>query len=88
MENRPPQRRGQSSKGGGEKHRGIVDENIHTPGAGRNHTQLVLTDRSSLTEGRNYGVIRQRTWRLADLGAKHALLKEGWTITADSYLLE
>jgi DNA-binding transcriptional LysR family regulator len=50
------------------------------PGAGRNHIQLVLTDRSSLTEGRNYGVVSERTWRLADLGAKHALLKEniGW----------
>ena len=50
------------------------------PGAGRNHIQLVLTDRSALTEGRNYGVVSERTWRLADLGAKHMLLKEniGW----------
>ncbi|MEG3086023.1 LysR family transcriptional regulator [Sphingomonas sp. PB4P5] len=47
------------------------------PGAGRNYTQLVLTDRSPLTEGRDFSVMSSRTWRLADLGAKHALLREG-----------
>jgi DNA-binding transcriptional LysR family regulator len=47
------------------------------PGAGRNYTQLVLTDRSPLTEGRDFSVMSARTWRLADLGAKHALLREG-----------
>lgn len=47
------------------------------PGAGRNHIQLVLTDRSPLTEGRDFSVMSARTWRLADLGAKHALLREG-----------
>ena len=46
-------------------------------GAARNYTQLVLTDRSRLTEGRDFGVMGSRTWRLADLGAKHALLLEG-----------
>jgi DNA-binding transcriptional LysR family regulator len=39
--------------------------------------QLVLTDRTILTEGRNYGVFSALTWRLADLGAKHAFLKSG-----------
>ena len=39
--------------------------------------QLVLTDRSPLTEGREFSVLSARTWRLADLGAKHALLLEG-----------
>jgi len=39
--------------------------------------QLVLTDRTTLTEGRNYGVFSALTWRLADLGAKHAFLKSG-----------
>jgi DNA-binding transcriptional LysR family regulator len=39
--------------------------------------QLVLTDRSVLTEGREFSVVSPRTWRLADLGAKHALLLEG-----------
>ena len=47
------------------------------PGAGRDHVQLVLTDRSQLTEGRDFGVVGRRTWRLADLSAKHALLREG-----------
>jgi DNA-binding transcriptional LysR family regulator len=43
----------------------------------RDHVQLVLTDRSSLTEGRDFGVAAVKTWRLADLGAKHALLLAG-----------
>ncbi|MDF0488517.1 LysR family transcriptional regulator [Sphingomonas sp. H39-1-10] len=47
------------------------------PGAGREHIQLVLTDRSPLTEGRDFSVMSPRTWRLADLGAKHSLLREG-----------
>lgn len=47
------------------------------PGAGREHTQLVLTDRSRFTEGRDFSVSSPKTWRLADLGAKHALLREG-----------
>lgn len=47
------------------------------PGASRQHLQLVLTDRSPLTEGRDFSVSASRTWRLADLGAKHALLLEG-----------
>jgi hypothetical protein len=48
-----------------------------TPGAARNHSQLVLTDRSKLTEGQDFGVISMKSWRLADLGAKHALLLGG-----------
>lgn len=47
------------------------------PGAARSHTQLVLTDRSKLTEGRDFAVLSLNTWRLADLGAKHALLLAG-----------
>ena len=47
------------------------------PGAARDHVQLVLTDRSPLTAGRDFSVLSSRTWRLADLGAKHALLREG-----------
>jgi DNA-binding transcriptional LysR family regulator len=39
--------------------------------------QLVLTDRTALTEGRNFGVVSPLTWRLADLGAKHAFLRAG-----------
>jgi DNA-binding transcriptional LysR family regulator len=40
-------------------------------------TELVLTDRSVLTEGRTFGVLGGRIWRLADLGAKHAFLVAG-----------
>ena len=47
------------------------------PGAARNFVQLVLTDRSTLTESRDFSVIGVRTWRLADLGSKHALLLAG-----------
>lgn len=47
------------------------------PGDTRQHLQLVLTDRSPLTAGREFSVLSPRTWRLADLGAKHALLIEG-----------
>ncbi|PXA91701.1 LysR family transcriptional regulator [Nostoc sp. 3335mG] len=50
---------------------------IIPPGAGRGFTQIVLTDRSRFTEGRDYSVMSHKTWRLADLGAKHALLREG-----------
>jgi DNA-binding transcriptional LysR family regulator len=41
------------------------------------HVQLVLTDRSTLTQGREFGVLAPRTWRLSDLGAKHAFLRAG-----------
>jgi DNA-binding transcriptional LysR family regulator len=41
------------------------------------HVQLVLTDRTDLTRGRDFGVFSSRTWRLADLGAKHAFLRSG-----------
>jgi DNA-binding transcriptional LysR family regulator len=41
------------------------------------HVQLVLTDRSQLTAGRDFGVLSGRTWRLADLGAKQSMLLAG-----------
>lgn len=43
----------------------------------RRYVQLVLTDRSSLTEGRDHGVLSTQTWRLADLGTKHTMLLAG-----------
>jgi DNA-binding transcriptional LysR family regulator len=43
----------------------------------KDHVQLVLTDRSPLTAGKDFGVVGDMTWRLADLGAKHALLRAG-----------
>jgi DNA-binding transcriptional LysR family regulator len=48
----------------------------NAPGAGRDHIQLVLTDRSSLAK-EDRGVIGTQTWRLGDLGSKHMLLREG-----------
>jgi DNA-binding transcriptional LysR family regulator len=44
------------------------------------HVQLVLTDRSELSAGRDYGVMSPSTWRLADLSTKYAFLKDsvGW----------
>lgn len=47
------------------------------PGAGRDHVQIVLTDRSTRTQGQSLGVHGTRTWRVADLASKHMLLKEG-----------
>src|SRR5438128_923784 len=41
------------------------------------HRQLVLTDRSELSQGKEFGVFTANTWRLADLGAKHAFLRAG-----------
>ncbi|OYV36647.1 MAG: LysR family transcriptional regulator [Acidocella sp. 20-61-6] len=41
------------------------------------HVQLVLTDRTELSQGREFGVYSARTWRLADLGAKHEFLLAG-----------
>ncbi|WP_168790044.1 LysR family transcriptional regulator [Paraburkholderia aromaticivorans] len=43
----------------------------------KKHVQLVLSDRTALSEGREFGVLTASTWRLADLGAKHAFLKAG-----------
>lgn len=47
------------------------------PGESREHLQIVLADRSNLTEGRQFSVFSPLTWRLGDLGAKHILLKQG-----------
>jgi DNA-binding transcriptional LysR family regulator len=41
------------------------------------HVQLVLTDRSDRTAGREFGVMSPLTWRLGDLFAKHAFLLKG-----------
>ncbi|MFM0199289.1 LysR family transcriptional regulator [Paraburkholderia fungorum] len=43
----------------------------------RKHVQLVLSDRTALSQGSEFGVLAPQTWRLADLGAKHAFLKAG-----------
>jgi DNA-binding transcriptional LysR family regulator len=41
------------------------------------HVQLVLTDRTALSAGKEFQVVSPRSWRLADLGAKHAFLLAG-----------
>lgn len=41
------------------------------------HTQLVLTDKTGLSAGREFGVMSGSTWRVADLFAKHAFLLHG-----------
>ena len=49
----------------------------HPPGAAREHVQLVIYDRSPLTEGKDFSVSASRTWRIGDLSAKHMLLRAG-----------
>ncbi|CAI8777356.1 LysR family transcriptional regulator [Pseudomonas sp. IT-347P] len=55
----------------------LASDTANMPGASREYTQLVLSDRSQLTKGKDFAVLGNRTWRLADLGAKHMLLREG-----------
>ncbi|TIP73394.1 MAG: LysR family transcriptional regulator [Mesorhizobium sp.] len=43
----------------------------------REHIQLVVSDLSERTRGRDYGVFAYRTWRLTDMRTKHALMREG-----------
>ncbi|PRD50462.1 LysR family transcriptional regulator [Phyllobacterium myrsinacearum] len=43
----------------------------------RDHVQLVVTDLSEQTKGRNFGVFAYRTWRLTDVGIKHDLMVAG-----------
>ncbi len=55
----------------------LATAGLNPPGAGRDHVQLVLTDRSPLTTEPEFAVLSTRTWRLADLGVKHTLLRDG-----------
>jgi DNA-binding transcriptional LysR family regulator len=55
----------------------LATECSKSPGAAREFVHLVLSDRSTLTGDKDFAVVSTRTWRLADLGAKHMLLKEG-----------
>jgi DNA-binding transcriptional LysR family regulator len=55
------------------RYRGVIPKAVVA-----RHIQLVLTDRTVLSEGRNFGVISPQTWRLADLGAKLAFLRAGF----------
>jgi DNA-binding transcriptional LysR family regulator len=42
------------------------------------HVQLVLTDRTDLTEGKIFEVFSPLTWKLADLHTKHEFLRAGF----------
>ncbi len=41
------------------------------------HVQIVLTDRSMLSAGQEFGVLGGQSWRVADLSTKHAFLCAG-----------
>ncbi len=41
------------------------------------YVQIVITDRSKLTEGVDKGVVSSKTWRVSDLETKHELLRSG-----------
>lgn len=43
----------------------------------REHIQLVVSDQSERTKGRDYGVFAYRTWRLTDMRTKHVLMRAG-----------
>jgi DNA-binding transcriptional LysR family regulator len=43
----------------------------------RDHIQLVVTDLSEQTKGRDFGVLAYKTWRLTDVGTKYALTLAG-----------
>ena len=47
------------------------------PGAARRYRQLILTVRTPFSEGPDVGIFAAEAWRVADLGAKHALLLAG-----------
>jgi DNA-binding transcriptional LysR family regulator len=55
------------------KYKGVVPQSEL-----QRHVQLVLTDRSTLSKGQSYGVLSKNTWRLADMGARHAFLRAGF----------
>lgn len=43
----------------------------------RDHIQLVVTDQSQRTAGKDFGVFAYRTWRMTDMHTKHLMLREG-----------
>jgi len=55
------------------KYKGVVPQSEL-----QRYVQLVLTDRSTLSKGKSYGVLSKKIWRLADMGARHAFLRAGF----------
>ncbi|MFA1624504.1 LysR family transcriptional regulator [Rhizobium mongolense] len=48
-----------------------------TLGDVREEVQLVVTDASGLTKGRDFNVLSYKTWRVSDIATKHALIRGG-----------
>ncbi|WP_209888764.1 LysR family transcriptional regulator [Rhizobium leguminosarum] len=48
-----------------------------TLGDVREEVQLVVTDASGLTKGRDFNVLSYKTWRVSDIATKHQLIKAG-----------
>jgi DNA-binding transcriptional LysR family regulator len=48
-----------------------------TLGDVREEVQLVVTDASGLTKGRDFNVLSYKTWRVSDVATKHALIRGG-----------
>ncbi|NNH33820.1 LysR family transcriptional regulator [Rhizobium sp. SEMIA 4085] len=48
-----------------------------TLGDVREEVQLVVTDASGLTKGRDFNVLSYKTWRVSDISTKHALIRGG-----------
>src|SRR3546814_450915 len=55
----------------------VCSSDLVAPGEAREHLQLILSDRSDLTRGREFAVLGRNSWRLGDLGAKHELIRQG-----------
>lgn len=43
----------------------------------REHIQLVVSDASKMTAGKNFGVFAYRTWHMTDMATKHRLILSG-----------
>jgi DNA-binding transcriptional LysR family regulator len=43
----------------------------------REEVQLVVTDASGITDGRNFNVLSYKTWRVSDIATKHQLIRGG-----------
>jgi DNA-binding transcriptional LysR family regulator len=43
----------------------------------REEVQLVVTDASGITKGRDFNVLSYKTWRVSDIATKHQLIKGG-----------
>jgi len=43
----------------------------------RNETQLVVSDATGLSQGRDFNVLSIKTWRVSDIATKHLFIREG-----------